>query len=336
MDTVPPGGLVRPAKGPLCCNLFPWTATTPRDGRHRAADATVTQRGQPCCASTANARSILVMQAPVHQRPAPDLGFGRIRVWRRTPVRRGRRRPRAPVPRTNPAIEIARLVDAFRLCRELVDHGGVEGVLPLPRSLGVAIFAAPLAKEIAPQSRAVGASSAAALCDQDPYPAPARSRPPPEASAARARVLPVLLDMDRIPATLLNAAWSVRAVGSGLEDVGWKGAAQLGKHVIEIHDGLLFRFEWPTRAASAPERAACARWPVTSRQRGRSAAQNPRLTGQARMPRLPATDGAVGCGDDQRGRPPRREYRCEPGSVRGRSARDLPRCSTTGAGSKVE
>ena len=57
-------------------------------------------------------------------------------------------------------------MDTVGLGGELVDGRGVEGVLPLPRALDVAILAAPLAEEVAVEPLPVGAASAAALRDE--------------------------------------------------------------------------------------------------------------------------------------------------------------------------
>ena len=156
---------------------------------------------------------------------------------------------------------------------ELVDHCGVAGVLAALLAFPVAVRAAPLAEEVAFQTLAVRAPAAAAFGDQCGSPALAGSGAPVEARLARVRRGPVALDRDLVAAALEGAFRQ-----SGLELGGWNEtrrelAAPLGDEGWKVH--VVLRFRVATRCASVPERAARARRAVTSRQRGRSEAENP-------------------------------------------------------------
>ena len=71
-----------------------------------------------------------------------------------------------------------------------------------------------------------------------------------------------------------RACWQER----GLDEAFGELAGPVSDDIVEVHGDLRFRVAM--RSASVPERAACVRRTVTSRQRGRSAGP---LTGRARM-----------------------------------------------------
>ncbi len=143
--------------------------------------------------------------AIVKDRLLPQPILFRYRVWQRRPVSCGGFPRRAGVPDRHAHVEVARVVRLVGLGRELVDGGGVDGVLALLRALGVAVVAAPLAEEVARQPLAICASAATAFCDLCGPAAPAGPRAPVEAILARVGRGPVALDCDLVPAALMGA-----------------------------------------------------------------------------------------------------------------------------------
>ena len=227
-------------------------------------------------ASTATA-PLAAAEMPVvfEQRARPSALFARFGVRQRRPIGCRGFWPGAGVPRADANVEIAGAVRPVGLRREFVDGCRVDGVLALLRALDVPVFPASRTEKIAPQPLPVRAATASAFCGKCTSPPATTGRPSVETRLAARGKIPVGLDSAWPPATALAAGRGRLAEGFGMRDIRCKGAAQLGEHQVEVHGGLLFGFEWPTRAASVPERPACARRPVTSRQRGRSAAQNP-------------------------------------------------------------
>ena len=184
-------------------------------------------------------------------------------------------RLRAGVPRRPAAVEIARAMRPVGLGRELVDGGGVEGVPALPCALDVPVLAAPRAEEVALEPLAIRASAAAAF-RRKCGPSSATTRGPAvETRLARARPLPVGLDCAWPAATRLNAARRLPAHDGVRDEARRNLTAPVGDEGFEVHVVLLFRLA--TRCASVPERAARARRPVTSRQRGRSVRRTRRV-----------------------------------------------------------
>ena len=192
----------------------------------------------------------------------------RHRVGQRRPIGCRRFPRRTGVPWTDSAIEIRGLVRPVGLGGELVDRCRVDGVLALLRALGVAVVAAPLAEEIACQPLPIRAAPAAAFGRQGCPPTLAGARAPGETAGARLGELPVGLEGSRLVAPRLNARlWFAER---GVRNEARRNlAAPVGDEGLKVHDVLRFRVA--TLECVGPERAARARTPVTSRQRGRSA-----------------------------------------------------------------
>ena len=203
-------------------------------------------------------------------------------------------------------------MDALGLGRELVDDGGVPVVAAALLARGVAVFAAGRAAVVAPGALPVGASSAAVLFDEVPAAPAARGGATIETAAARFRKGAVGLDPDGPLAAAVLARWE----GAGKRKAGRSPAGacrSIARRAVRCPwEFLLFRLELPTRVASdAWTGRTRARRPVTSRQRGRSAAENPRVdrpsTG-VRIGRHP-TDAGSGGIDGGAGEPSARRGR---------------------------
>ena len=127
------------------------------------------------------------------------------------------------------------------LGRELVDSRRIDGVLPLLRALTVTVFPASRTEEIALQPLAVRAAPATAIGDKMSTPSAATGGASFQTRLARLGRFPVLLADGWFSAAPLATGRPVPREAVGVNDIGWKGAAQLGEHVIEIHGGLRLR-----------------------------------------------------------------------------------------------
>ena len=149
------------------------------------------------------------------------------------------------------------------------------------------VVAAPLAEEVAYEPLAVRAPAAAAFGDQSGAAALAGLRSADAAGLAGFGVLAVGLEGCGLPATgLRTLGWLAAHYGGRDEAVG-ELAAPLGDEGLKVHVGLLSGCR-RRGSASVLGQAACARRPVTSRQRG---SQRQRRT--LRVDR-PSTHGSMG------------------------------------------
>ena len=209
----------------------------------------------------------------VDQRLGPLALFPRLRIRQRRPIGCGRFPRRTGVPRADSAVEIRGLVRPVGPGRELVDRRRVDGVLAFLHALDVAILAAPRAEEVALQPLAIRTSSTAAAFDKMSPASAATCGSPGQASCAGLGELPVLLDRDGVFAPALRTARPGLRRQDGVRDEARRDLpAPLGDEGLKVHDVLRFRVA--TLECVGPERAARARRAVTSRQRGRSEAEN--------------------------------------------------------------